>query len=268
MLIERKKTVFFSFVKELYSYRTMLVSMVRRDLRGRYKGSILGFLWTFISPLLQLVVYTLVFSNFIRMGIKNYQLFLFVTLIPWIFFSNSVMSSTTSILYNSSLVTKIYFPREIMPISVVTGNLINMCYSFIIVFGVVLFYQHNINVYLWLLLPLIAIIEYVLAIGVAFIVSSLTVYFRDLEHVMGIVLLAWQFLTPVMYPETLVPEKYMTYFLLNPMTPIIMSYRDILYYGRTPEYATLFSALAFSISIFFIGFFVFEKLKRNFAEEL
>jgi lipopolysaccharide transport system permease protein len=258
----------YHFIKELYAYREMLVSMVKRDLRGRYKGSMLGFLWTFINPLLQLIVYTLVFSNFMRMGIENYQLFLFVTLIPWMFFSNSILSSTTSILYNASLITKIFFPREIMPISVVTGNFINMLYCFVVVIAVVLFYHQNLNFICWLLLPIIAIIEYILTLGIAFIVSALTVYFRDLEHVMGISLLAWQFLTPVMYPETLVPNDYIKIFMLNPMTPITIAYRDILYYGAFPNWQTIAYALLCSISIFFVGLLIFEKMKRNFAEEL
>ena len=113
----------------IYRYREMLINMVRRELRGKYKGSILGFLWTFINPLLQLVVYTIVFSNIMRMGVSNYEIFLFVALIPWMFFSTSVLSGAGSIIYNQSLVTKIYFPREILPLSVVTSNFINMIYS-------------------------------------------------------------------------------------------------------------------------------------------
>lgn len=129
----------------IYRYREMLINMVRRELRGKYKGSILGFLWTFINPLLQLVVYTIVFSNIMRMGVSNYEIFLFVALIPWMFFSTSVLSGAGSIIYNQSLVTKIYFPREILPLSVVTSNFINMIYCSVIVLAVVLFYHMNLN---------------------------------------------------------------------------------------------------------------------------
>ena len=252
----------------IYRYREMLINMVRRDLRGKYKGSILGFLWTFINPLLQLVVYTIVFSNIMRMGVSNYEIFLFVALIPWMFFSTSVLSGAGSIIYNQSLVTKIYFPREILPLSVVTSNFINMIYCSVIVLAVVLFYHMNLNLEVWFMLPVIAFIEYILVIGIVLIVSALTVYFRDLEHILGIIIMAWQFLTPVMYPESFVPSQYQAILYLNPMTPIIISFRDVLYYGKMPVVENLVYAFLWSLIIFICGFLLFGKLQKDFAEEL
>lgn len=252
----------------IYRYREMLINMVRRELRGKYKGSILGFLWTFINPLLQLVVYTIVFSNIMRMGVSNYEIFLFVALIPWMFFSTSVLSGAGSIIYNQSLVTKIYFPREILPLSVVTSNFINMIYCSIIVLAVVLFYHMNLNLEVWFMLPVIAFIEYILVIGIVLIVSALTVYFRDLEHILGIIIMAWQFLTPVMYPESFVPSQYQAILYLNPMTPIIISFRDVLYYGKMPVVENLVYAFLWSLIIFICGFLLFGKLQKDFAEEL
>ena len=243
----------------IYRYREMLINMVRRDLRGKYKGSILGFLWTFINPLLQLVVYTIVFSNIMRMGVSNYEIFLFVALIPWMFFSTSVLSGAGSIIYNQSLVTKIYFPREILPLSVVTSNFINMIYCSVIV---------NLNLEVWFILPVIAFIEYILVIGIVLIVSALTVYFRDLEHILGIIIMAWQFLTPVMYPESFVPSQYQAILYLNPMTPIIISFRDVLYYGKMPVVENLVYAFLWGLIIFICGFLLFGKLQKDFAEEL
>jgi lipopolysaccharide transport system permease protein len=254
--------------KELYAYREMLRSLVHRDLRGRYKGSVLGFLWTFLNPLLQLAVYTILFSHIIRMGIHDYYLFLFVALIPWMFFSSSIMGGSTSILSNQSMVTKIYFPREVLPISVVTGAFVNMLYCFIVVLAVVLVFSDHVNFVAWLYLPVIAIIEYILALGFALIAAAVTVYIRDLEHILGIVTMAWQFLTPVMYGIDMVPDEYLFIFNLNPMSPIIVAYRDILYYGRIPHMETLISALVFGILFAILGFIVFGRLKRNFAEEL
>lgn len=254
--------------KELYAYREMLRSLVHRDLRGRYKGSVLGFLWTFLNPLLQLAVYTILFSHIIRMGINDYYLFLFVALIPWMFFSSSIMGGSTSILSNQSMVTKIYFPREVLPISVVTGAFVNMLYCFIVVLAVVLVFSDHVNFVAWLYLPVIAIIEYILALGFALIAAAVTVYIRDLEHILGIVTMAWQFLTPVMYGIDMVPDEYLFIFNLNPMSPIIVAYRDILYYGRIPHMETLISALVFGILFAILGFIVFGRLKRNFAEEL
>lgn len=252
----------------IYRYREMLINMVRRELRGKYKGSILGFLWTFINPLLQLVVYTIVFSNIMRMGVSNYEIFLFVALIPWMFFSTSVLSGAGSIIYNQSLVTKIYFPREILPLSVVTSNFINMIYCSVIVLAVVLFYHMNLNLEVWFMLPVIAFIEYILVIGIVLIVSALTVYFRDLEHILGIIIMAWQFLTPVMYPESFIPSQYQAILYLNPMTPIIISFRDVLYYGKMPVVENLVYAFLWSLIIFICGFLLFGKLQKDFAEEL
>ena len=252
----------------IYRYREMLINMVRRELRGKYKGSILGFLWTFINPLLQLVVYTIVFSNIMRMGVSNYEIFLFVALIPWMFFSTSVLSGAGSIIYNQSLVTKIYFPREILPLSVVTSNFINMIYCSVIVLAVVLFYHMNLNLEVWFMLPVIAFIEYILVIGIVLIVSALTVYFRDLEHILGIIIMAWQFLTPVMYPESFVPSQYQAILYLNTITTIIIYFRDVLYYGKIPVVENLVYAFLWSLIIFICGFLLFGKLQKDFAEEL
>ena len=255
-------------IKELYEYRTMISSLVVRDLRGRYKGSVLGFAWTLINPLLQLIVYTFVFSTIMRAGIEDYYLFLFVALIPWIMFSSSVTGGASCILSQKSLVSKIYFPREVIPISHVTTQLVNMLLSMIVVFVVVLFSGKGVNIEALLFLPLVIIVEYILAVAIALIVSAVTVYFRDFEHIMGILVFAWQFLTPVMYSTDMVPEKLMSIYNLNPMTPIIVSYRDILYYKKCPDAKMLIVGLGFSVILLIIGWFVFGKLKKHFAEEI
>lgn len=253
---------------ELYRYRMMIESLVRRDLRGRYKGSSLGFLWTFVNPLLQLLVYTVVFANILRMGVEHYEIFLFVTLIPWIFFSTSLLASANCILGNQSLVTKIYFPREVLPISIVISGFINMLLSFIIVLAVVVVSGISTNYVLWGYIPILMIIELVLTLGFAFILSAATVYLRDIEHILGIFLLAWQFLTPVMYPADLIPTEYISFFALNPMMPIIIAFRDILYYGVAPDFASLLSAFLTSLVILILGLWIFNKLSKGFAEEL
>ena len=186
-------------VREIYEYREMIFSLVKRDLRGRYKGSVLGFLWTFINPLLQLMVYTLVFSVIMRNGIKDYYLFLFVALI---------------------------------------------------------------------FLPIIMVVEYVLALGMALLFSALTVFLRDLMHVMGIVTMAWQFMTPIMYDESMVPDKLMFVFRLNPMSSVITAYRQILYYKEIPDLSTLAEAVIVGIALLLIGLAVFKNRQRHFAENL
>lgn len=257
-----------SVFKEIYDYRQMIFSLVRKDLRGRYKGSVLGFLWTFINPLMQLVIYTIVFSTILRSDIEKYYLFLFVALIPWIFFSSSLQGGATAVLSQKGMVTKIYFPREVLPIAYVTSCFVNMLYCFIIVFAVVIFSGVGINFKALLFLPLIMIIEYLMALGVALISSAVTVYFRDFEHILGLITMAWVYLTPVMYPLDIIPEKLRSIFLANPMTSIISAYRDILYYAKVPDISTLVSALVFGMGMMIIGFIVFTHLKKKFAEEL
>lgn len=254
--------------KEIYAYREMIISLVRRELRGRYKGSVLGFLWTFLNPLLQLLIYTIVFSNIIRMGIDKYYLFLFVALIPWIFFSTSLITGSSCILNQKDMVKKIYFPREVLPIAHVTTNFVNMLLCFIVIFIVLAFSKVQINMVALLYLPIIMVVEYILSLGIAMIASAITVFFRDLEHILGIIGMAWMYLTPVMYSIEIVPKNYLTLFNLNPMTPIIIAYRDILYYGQVPKLGTLVHAFVLGIMILCIGFVVFNKLQRSFAEEL
>lgn len=258
----------FNRLKELYLYREMIFSLVKRDLKGRYKGSALGFLWTFLNPLLQLAVYTMVFSVIMRAGIKDYYLFLFVALVPWIFFSTSLSGGASCIWAQQDMVKKIYFPREVLPVSYVTSQFVNMLLSFIVIFGVLILSGHAINLIAILYLPIIMVVEFVLALGVAMLTSAITVYFRDMEYILGIVAMAWQFLTPVMYAIDMAPEKVRFIFHLNPMTPVIEAYRDILYYGRVPELNTLFSAVIIGVMVLVTGWFTFHRLQKHFVEEL
>lgn len=255
-------------LKEIYMYREMIFSLIRRDLKGRYKGSVLGFLWTFINPLLQLLVYTLVFSVILSNNIEGYYLFLFVALIPWIFFSTSLSGGSSCIWAQQDMVKKIYFPREVLPIAFVSSQFVNMLLSFLVVFAVLIISGRGINLLALLYLPIIMFVEYLLALSVAFISSAITVYLRDVEYLLGIISMAWQFLSPVMYPVEQVPDKYRTIFYMNPMTPIIVAYRDILYYKKVPELSTLVHAFTLAIVLLVVGIFIFSKLKRHFAEEL
>ena len=255
-------------LKELYAYREMIFSLIRRDLKGRYKGSALGFLWTFINPLMQLGVYTLVFSVIMRNGIKDYYLFLFVALIPWIFFSTSLSGGSSCIWAQQDMVKKIYFPREVLPIAFVTSQFVNMLLSFLVVFAVLLVSGKGLNLIALLCLPVVMLVEYILAISAAMLTSAITVYLRDMEYILGIVTMAWQFLSPVMYSVDQVPEQLLPIYNLNPMTPVITAYREILYYGNIPKLSTLLHAVIFGIIVLIVGVTVFSKLKRHFAEAL
>lgn len=254
-------------LKELYNYRDMLSNLVKKDLRTRYKGSVLGFLWTFVNPLLQLMVYTLVFSVILKSEIPKYYIHLFVALVPWLFFSTCLTASSSCIIGNKDLIKKIYFPRIIIPISVVNGAFMNMIFTMIVVFVVLIFSGIGISKYI-ILLPFIMILEYLLALGISFIVSALNVYFRDLEHILGIVTMAWMYATPVLYSIDIVPESMKTLFNLNPMTPIVAAFREILYNKVMPDFSHMWLILFWSISFIVLGYIVFQKLQKGFVEEL
>ena len=255
-------------LKSLYEYRQMIFSLVHKELKGKYKASVLGFAWTFVNPLLHLAVYTLVFSTILRADIKDYYIFLFVALVPWMFFNSSIVGGSTSVVDSGDMVKKIYFPREVLPIAYVTSAFVNMILVFIAVFGVLIVSGYGVNLRALIYLPIIMIVEFILALGFAFIAAALDVYFRDLVYILSIVTMAWQYVTPVMYPAEWVPEHLMFIWNLNPMTPIIMAYRDILYYKRIPQLHTLIWATGVGIVFLVLGYVIFRKLQKGFAEGL
>lgn len=259
-------------LKEIWDYRQMIISLVKKDLRGRYKGSVLGFLWTFVNPLFQILIYSFVFAYILPTGMEKYYLFLCVALIPWIFFQSAITGGSTSVLSQKDLVKKIYFPREVLPISYVTSCFVNMLLCFIVVFAVVIVSRTHVSILGLCCLPVIMIVEYVLALGIAMITSALTVYFRDLEHILGIVSMAWMYLTPVVYPseryEKLPSELRFIMEHINPMSPIIGAYRTILYSGSVPDMTNILEALLLGAIFLVIGFVIFGKCKKHFAEEL
>lgn len=254
--------------KEIWEYREMVISLVKRDLKSRYKGSVLGFLWMFLNPLLQLLVYTIVFSTIMKMGIEKFYLFLFVALVPWLFFSTCLSNGTTVVFAQQDMVRKIYFPREVLPLSFTLSQFVNMLLSFIVIFVVVAFSGVEVRTKALFCLPIVMLTEFVLSLGVTYLVSALNVYFRDLEHILGIVSMAWMYLTPILYSVEMVPKQYVQFFYLNPMTPITIAYRDILYYGQVPHLQLLAYAGVMGMVILVAGQLTFQKLQRGFAEEL
>lgn len=255
-------------LKEVFSYREMVYSMVRRDLRGRYKKSALGFLWTFINPLCQIVIYTVVFSIIMRAGIEKFYLYLIVAMIPWIFFSSSLTGGSMSIVSQQDMVKKIYFPRLVLPISYVTSCFVNMLFCFVIIFLVIFVSGTGVSLVALLFLPITMLLEYFFALGLAMIVSACTVYVRDLEHILGVITMAWIYLTPIMYTMDFVPEKLRFVFYMNPMTYIVNLYRSVLYYKTIPNLLDLGVSFVVAFVAMIVGMIVFDKLQRGFVEEL
>jgi ABC-2 type transport system permease protein len=202
-----------------------------------------------------------------KIQIPNYTMFLFTALIPWTFFITTVSQSSLSIIMNSNLIKKIYFPREIIPISVVTSNTVNFLISCIIMLVFIFITRLGISWYI-LLFPLVLFAQYLLLVSIALILSSITVYARDLEHIVGVLLTALFYTTPIVYSMEMVPNEIRSILLLNPMTTIISSYRDILFYKQMPDLEKLFILIIISFISFVIGLKIFSKLQRNFAEEM
>lgn len=253
---------------EIYKYREMMFSLIKRDLRGRYKASVLGFMWTFLNPLFQLLVYTIVFSVILHSTIEQFYIYLFVGLVPWTFFSTCVSAGASCVVNQESLIKKIYFPRIVLPISFVTSAFVNMLLTFIVIFAVLFITGYGISLGALCFLPIIMLVEYILALGICMLTSALTVYFRDLEYILGIITMAWMYMTPILYSVDIVPEEYQKIFYLNPMTPIIQAYQQILYHKEIPQLATLVQAISLGVIILLVGWFLFEKMQKKFVEEL
>lgn len=253
--------------KELYAYREMIFSLVRKDLRTRYKGSVLGFLWTFLNPLLQLVVYSIAFAYIMRVNLPNYYMFMFVGLLPWLFFCGSVQGGARSVIVGANLLKKIYFPRLVLPIATVSAAFMNMLFSMTIMFAALFVSGIGISENL-IYFPLLLFCLYILGLGVAFLFSASNVYFRDLEHILGIVTMSMFYVTPVIYPIEMVPEQFLPYFKLNPMAFIVCAFQDIFYYKKAPEMDTILYIMMYSGLILIIGCIVFQKLQKTFVEEL
>lgn len=255
-------------LKELYQYREMIRSLVHKELRGKYKGSVLGFFWSLLLPLFQLLIYTVVFSVFLRSGIENYSMFLFVALIPWFFFNNCISMGAMSVVQQKNLVAKIYFPRMVLPVASVISCFINMLLSFLIVFSALFFTGIGVRLSVLIYLPAVFLIEFLMGMGAALLFSALTVYVRDLEYILNILTMAWMYLTPILYSLETVPETFRNYLYANPMTSVIVTYREILYYKTVPDLRTLFYAVLWGIALMGAGWLIFSRLEKNFVEEL
>ena len=265
-------------LRELWEYRDLIHNLVIRDLKVRYKNSILGVAWSLINPLLMMVVYTIVFQLVAgESDLSNYPVFVLCALLPWNFFSTSVLQITDSVVLSAPLITKTYFPREVLPISIVLGNLVNFVIGLPVFFLLALVMGNPITPWV-MLLPLTILVEICFILGITFITSTLNVFYRDTRHVLDVLLLAWFFLTPVFYPITIVGEQSsvlgMTLNLrvwlrrLNPMASIIASYRDLLYWGTPTGLDFLLRTALTSLVILAVGYMVFVHYSPRFGEEL
>jgi ABC-type polysaccharide/polyol phosphate export permease len=256
-------------IREILGYRQLIKNLVARDLKVKYKGSVLGFFWSLLNPLITIIVYTIVFKHILPIGSENFPIFLMTGLLPWMFFSTSLSMATTSITGASNLVKKVYFPREILPLSVTLSNLVQFMITYIVLFPSILFFDIKINVLIILIfLPIILILHLAFTLGLTFLISSLSVYYSDTPHLLEVIIPIWFWGTPIIYQFSTIPEAWKRFIRMNPMTSYINIYRDISMYNKVPALSEMGIAIVTAVVSLVVGYLVFGKLKRRFGEEL
>jgi len=265
-------------LRELWQYRELIRNLVMRDLKVRYKSSVLGIAWSWLNPLLMMAVYTVFYTIILRSSnIPYYPVFLLCGLLPWNLFNESVLQAIGSIVGNAHLIKKVYFPREVLPISIVLSNLVNFLIALPIFFVLALVSGAPLTWWI-LLLPITILIQITFTVGLALLLSTLNVFYRDTQHILRAIMLAWFFLTPVFYPIENVPQEVSVLGVqfnaqlwlrrLNPMASIIASYRDLLYRGAATGYDFLLRTAATTLIMLVVGYLVFLRYSPRFGEEV
>lgn len=260
-----------SGLKQIYEYRELLKTNIKKEIRGRYKGSFLGILWSFLNPLLQVVVYWIVFPYLMgRAGtVDNYLLYLVTGIIPWTFFSTCVNTGTVSIKANAGIIKKVYFPREIIPISTVCSALVNFLISCLIIVFFCFVTGAGLSIHVLGIVPVL-IVQTILSMGIVFILSAINVYVQDTESIIVFLLNMLFYGTPILYSLSTFSDAGILYTLvsLNPMTAIMEGYRNAFLFHQWIDLSSLGYVFIFSLVVLVVGFFVFKKLEKGFAEEL
>jgi lipopolysaccharide transport system permease protein len=265
----------------LFRYRGLIQSLVARELKARYRGSVLGFFWSFINPLLLLLVYSFVFTFVMPAShdprVEPYALFMFCGILPWTWFSSSLSESAGVLISGGNLIKKVLFPAEILPIVSVLANMVHFFFGLPILAGFLLYYHRPLNASELALFPLVVLVQLVLTAGFALILSALTVHFRDIRDILSNLLTFWFFATPIIYPYFLFedpahPEHVVWQAMLlklNPFTHLAITYQEILFFpGPVGHLKWLLVLGAISVAFFLFGYFVFDRLRDTFAEEV
>jgi len=249
----------------LWNYRELLKELFIVFVKLRHAGSVLGILWTLLNPLLFIFTYWFVFSFVFRMGLENYPLFLIPGYLAWNYSFNAITSLSATIINHRYLITKIAFPNEIIVIAGTSVFLLDFIIAGLLYLFIVLLFGFNFSIHiLWL--PLLLFLQVILTLGLSFIFSTVSVYFKDVPKLLIVIGTILFFLTPIFYPISYIPEGYRNIILLNPFALIINLYHDILYYNQQPDIIYLSISFVVSILIFLIGLRLFNKYKYSFAE--
>ncbi len=263
----------FHNLQTLFRYRALVQSLVARDLKARYRGSVLGFFWSFVNPLLLLLIYTFVFTV-VMPGIhppelEPFALFMFCGILPWTWFSASLLESSNVLIAGGNLIKKVLFPAEVLPIVTVLANLVHFCLGLPILAAFLIYYQAPLNAAELAWFPVVVVIQLILTTGLALIVSALTVHFRDVRDLLANLLTLWFFATPIIYPVSQAPEPVRRILNLNPFTHLAVAYQEILFYrGPFGHWKWLLALGGVSVVVFFAGYWLFDRLRDSFAEEV
>ena len=256
----------------LVRYRGLIQSLVARDLKARYRGSVLGFFWSFINPLMLLLVYSFVFKYILQQraeGIDHYELFLFCGLLPWTWFSSSLLESSGVLISGGNLIKKVLFPAEILPIVTVLANLVHFFFGLTILAAFLIWFQRPIGLGELAWFPVALLVQLILTLGFALLLSALTVHFRDIKDILGNLMTFWFFATPIIYPYMVMEGWQQRLLQLNPFTHLAITYQEILYFDGPVGHAFWLLVLgAISIVWFLFGYFIFDRLRDTFAEEV
>ncbi len=258
---------------KLFRYRGLIQTLVVRDLKARYRGSILGFFWSFLNPLLLLMMYTFVFTKVLPGShppeMQPFALFMFCGILPWTWFSSSLLESSNTLIAGGNLIKKVLFPAEVLPIVTVLANMVHFFLGLVILVVFLVYYQRPIEGLQLLWFPVIVLVQLVLTTGLALLLSAMTVHFRDLKDLLSTLVQFWFFATPIIYPMQMIPQDMRWWLNLNPMTHIMISYQEVLFYpGPHGHWKWLMALAVASIGVFFVGYFVFDRLRDSFAEEV
>ncbi|HYT75502.1 MAG TPA: ABC transporter permease [Vicinamibacterales bacterium] len=261
----------FRNLAQLPRYRGLIQSLVARELKARYRGSILGFFWSFINPLTLLLIYTFVFTYVMPAanGIEHYPLFMFCGLLPWTWFASSLMESSGVLISGGNLIKKVLFPAEILPIVTVTANMVHFFLALPILVIFLIVYRAPLTVGELLCFPLVVAVQFVFTLGCALILSALTVHFRDIKDILSNVLTLWFFATPIIYPYNVAPDLARRFMKLNPFAHLAISYQEILFFpGPFGHWKWLAALGVASVGFFLIAYWIFDRLRDSFAEEV
>lgn len=254
-------------LKLFWEYRELLWNLANREITQRYKQSVLGYAWVILNPLFQLIVMSFVFSTILKVPSLGapFIIFLSVALLPWNLFTASLSSSANVLVSNSSLITKIYFPREILVYATIIAKIVDFLFSCIVlVIFFIFFHTHITLAILWV--PIIFVIQLIFMTGISLILAAFNLFYRDIQYLLSLILMLWMYLTPIMYPVEIIPARFRFVFSLNPMSVIVNAYREVLIGQGQPNLNSLSIALIMSIVVFVIGFYIFKKLEKSFAD--